>query len=64
MIKILEHGNPEKPVVFKCLCCGCKFEATKEDYKIYDEQLETILEIDCPECNEHIVQAKKKEGMI
>ena len=53
-IKIIKSGRkPMNAVVrFKCLCCGCVFDAEPEDYKFeYDFELQmTVISAPCPTC--------------
>lgn len=56
-MKILSEGDPNlslRPIVFLCLNCGCKFEATKHEYKV--EQREGPY-CQCPCCGDWISYA-------
>lgn len=52
-MKIITHGKYEEPKtveVFRCLTCGCLFEADDSEYKIVVYENLVIHSCKCPEC--------------
>lgn len=64
-MKIIVPGDKEKarlknlcPKLFECPDCGCKFEATREEYK-YGTQLDYGPFMTCPCCGKTYVEPMK-----
>jgi rubredoxin len=53
-VKIIQHGRPEtvlNPIKrFKCVFCGCVFEAEKSEYQSGTQYNEIYFYYKCPEC--------------
>lgn len=69
-MKIIVPGDLEKarlkklyPKIFECPDCGCKFEATSEEYE-YGTQLDYGPFMTCPCCGKEYVEPVKMKKTI
>lgn len=69
-MKIIVPGDLEKarlkklyPKIFECPDCGCKFEATSEEYE-YGSQLDYGPFMTCPCCGKTYVEPMKMKKTI
>lgn len=60
-MRILKNGtppDPNRPIIFDCPNCGCKFEAIRKEYELHFDQTENELwcGVTCPCCNQWVTK--------
>lgn len=65
MKKIIKHGEiPSTVRRFKCLHCGCIFEADRDEYESHFDRNEEFWSSSCPECNHVANSYLSRKGQI
>lgn len=63
-MKIIQHGRPEtvlNPIKrFKCIFCGCVFEAEKDEYQSDTQYNEVYFHCKCPECGKNATEVRMR----